>query len=143
MYADFLGQIRFSPTAEWPAIIERLLQKEGIESGGAIDSRRIGGRPRKAAHERETMLIGERVWEAIPRFEKLRKVYDGLRRKFPAQRERWRSELHKAGTLPNEIDALMHSKTARSAATHYVAMKLARKLHTVQNAFSMYKKRKK
>jgi hypothetical protein len=142
VYADFLAQIRFSTTAAWPAIIVRLLKGEGIEHGETVHYRRLGGRPRKAAREREPMLIGERVKAAIPRFERLHTDYDSLRRKFPPQGERWRRELNKAGTLPNEIDALMHSKMARSAAIHYVAMKLGIRTHTVQNAFSIYKKGK-
>jgi hypothetical protein len=142
VYADFLAQIRFSTTAEWPAIIGRLLKGEGIEHGETVHYHRQGGRPRKATREREPMLIGERVKAAIPRFEGLRAAYDSLRREFPAQGERWRRELSKAGNLPNEIDALIHSKTARSAAIHYVAMKLGIRTHTVQNAFSLYKRGK-
>ncbi len=143
VYADALAQIRFSPPVEWPAIIVRLLQREGIEFEGEVNSRRQGGRPRKPLHERNLMMLGELVTEAIPRFEKFHVHYDDLRQRFPAQRERWRIELQKMRMQPNEIDALLNCKTARSAAIHYVAKKLGLTPHTVQNAYSIFRKTKK
>jgi len=87
-------------------------------------------------------MLGELVTEAIPRFEKFHVHYDDLRQRFPAQRERWRIELQKMRMQPNEIDALLNCKTARSAAIHYVAKKLGLTPHTVQNAYSIFRKTK-
>jgi hypothetical protein len=140
IYADFLAQIRFSSAAEWHGLIVRLLEREGIDLGATVGFRRKAGRPRKQLHERNLVMIGEMVWGEIPRFEKLHAKYDDLRQRFPAQRERWRIELNRAGILPNEIDALLHCKTTISAAIHYVAKRLDRTPHTIQNAFSIYKK---
>ena len=83
-----------------------------------------------------------RVQHVLPRFEQGRQLVNQIKARFAADRERWRRELSERGWKPREIDALLDSKTAAGAACQYVARTEGRKVavHTIQNAYSRYRR---
>jgi hypothetical protein len=60
---------------------------------------------------------------------------------WPADRKQWESQIRKVGfTVQTEIDILIASRTAASAAANIVATRFSRSPKSVQNAYSAHKK---
>ncbi len=81
--------------------------------------------------------INQYVEERLPRLEEGHRLFVKLRKGHPANSDLWGHELAKAGFQKPEVDALLRSRTPRTAAERIAAHKFSVSLHRVQNACSL------